>query len=129
MLNGKVGARIMKEVILLGTHFLFKEELGSRLRGLGHIVYPFDNEEDLDLKLKSEEIKVKLIIFDLQHKPIGGLTTLEKIRNLSIPILALGEHKQVDTLNKAKEYGVSKVIRNSQASKDIEGYVSAILEE
>ncbi|MHA2250192.1 MAG: hypothetical protein ACXAD7_07510 [Candidatus Kariarchaeaceae archaeon] len=117
-----------KEVILLGTHFLFKEELGSRLRGLGHLVHSFDSVEDLGQRMKSEQFQVKLIIFDLQYHPIGGLPTLEKISNSSTPVLAIGEHKQADILKKAREFGVTKVIRNSQASKDIEGYVTAILE-
>lgn len=114
-------------VILLGTHFMFKEELGSRLRGVNYIVHPFNNREDLNQRLQSEKYPPKLVIVDLQHEPAGGLSTIEKVVEQKIPVLAIGEHKKKDILEQAKDAGAEIVITNSQASKSIEKYVKQIL--
>ncbi|MHA2030274.1 MAG: response regulator [Candidatus Kariarchaeaceae archaeon] len=118
---------MVQDVILLGTHFLFREELGSRLRSQGYTVHPYDNTEDLDRRLGLPDYQVKLAIVDLQHQNSGGIQSVEQIIQQGIPVLVIGEHKKVDILNEARNLGAKKVITNSQASKKIEMYVEDIL--
>jgi len=114
-------------VILLGTHFMFTEELGSRLRGEGFTVHPFDNVDDLRQRLDRENYNVELVILDLQHEPAGGLSSLKLIKSRGIPVLAISEHKKTDVMQEARELGTDRVIINSQASKNIEKYVHELL--
>lgn len=115
-------------VILLGTEFMFKEELGSRLRGVGYTVHPYDNLTDLQRRLTNEKYNAQLVIIDLSHSESGGFEAVKIIKDHDIPIIAIGSHKLTDTLQQARDLAVDKVIVNSQASKQIEKYVQDILE-
>ena len=117
----------MKDVILLGTDFLFTEELGSRLRGINYIVHPFDSPEDLELKLESESFPPKLMIIDIQRKETGGVDSIKKAIEKGIKVIAIGAHKDEASLSSATEAGASLVLANSQASRSIENFVEQVL--
>lgn len=118
----------MRDVILLGTHFMFREELGSRLRGIGYIVHPYDDLVDLRRRLDSEEFRPVLIIVDLQYEASGGLETVRFLKEHGKKVLAIGEHKSAQILQQARDLDADKVIINSQASKNIEQYVAELLD-
>lgn len=110
--------------LLLGSDFMFNEELGSRLRGAGYTVQIFNEKSQLNLKLKSV---FDLVIIDLEMEGLGGLKSLQQIIDTNIPVLALTQHRSTELATEALELGAKKVIFNSQASKNIEKYVSDIL--
>jgi len=116
-----------RKVILLGCEFLFNEELGSRLRGEGHIVHPYDNVDDLITRLNNKRFPAQLVIHDLTHDPVGGVDTIKLVVEKNIPILAIGPHKDTQLLDKARAANATKVIVNSQASKSIETIVKELL--
>jgi len=117
----------MKDVILLGTDFLFTEELGSRLRGMNYLVHPFDSPEDFESRLDSEKFPPKLVIIDIQRKETGGVNSIKKAIAKGIKVIAIGAHKDETSLAMATEAGASLVLANSQASRSIEKYVEEIL--
>ena len=119
-----MGSEEIVKKILLGSDFMFNEELGSRLRGIGHTVHTFNNLGDLNLKL---ETGYDLVIVDLEKKELGGLESLKQIINSKTPVLVLTQHRSTELANAALDLGAQKVIFNSQASKNIETYVSDIL--
>ena len=106
---------------------MFTEELGSRLRGIGYTVHPYDNPGDLAERLSRANYPVELVIIDLQHTSSGGLAAIAKVKEQHIPVLALGEHKKTEMLQAARDAGADRVIINSQASDNIERYVSQLL--
>ena len=106
---------------------MFREELGSRLRGVGYTVHPYDDPEDLERRL--DHTTVDLVILDLQHHEAGGIETLRHLISRDIPVIAIGEHKKTGALDEARKAGATKVIINSQASKSIEKYVEEILKK
>ncbi|MCE7734100.1 MAG: response regulator [Candidatus Heimdallarchaeota archaeon] len=111
--------------ILLGSDFMFNEELGSRLRGAGYSVQAFNNLHELEERMDND---VQLVIIDLEKKDLGGINTIQIIVKKHIPVLALTQHRSTDLAKSALENGAQKVIFNSQASKNIERYVKEILE-
>lgn len=111
--------------ILLGSDFMFNEELGSRLRGAGYLVQTFNSKHELEKRMAND---VQLVIIDLENKDLGGITTLQVIANKNIPVLALTQHRSTDLAKSALENGAQKVIFNSQASKNIEKHVKEMLE-
>lgn len=117
----------MKDVILLGTDFLFTEELGSRLRGINYIVHPFDSPEDLEVRLESEKFPPKLVIIDIQRKETGGIESIKKAIAKGIKVIAIGAHKDETSLSSATKAGASLVLANSQVSRSIEKYVEEVL--
>ena len=117
----------MKEVILLGSDFLFNEELGSRLRGTGYNVYTFSNSQELINRLNSETIKVILVILDLNIPDFNIEELAPMLKTRHIPIIAIGAHKDTASLKMAKALNVDLVIVNSQASNSIETYVKSVL--
>ena len=110
--------------LLLGSDFMFNEELGSRLRGSGNIVHIFTNQMELISKLNDG---YDLVILDLEKENLGGLQSLKKIVDTGVSVLVLTQHRSTDLGKNAIELGARKVIFNSQASKNIEKYVSEIL--
>jgi len=110
--------------ILLGSDFMFNEELGSRLLGIGYSVQTFNNRDELESKLVND---ISLVIIDLERKDLGGLESLQFIIENKIPAIALTQHRSTNLGEAALEIGARKVIFNSQAANDIESYVSEIL--
>ena len=110
--------------LLLGSDFMFNEELGSRLRGSGYLVDIFSNQIELQSKLDDN---YDLVIIDLENNNLGGLESLIQIVKNGTTVLALTQHKSTELANNAIALGANKVIFNSQASKNIEKYVSEIL--
>lgn len=110
--------------ILLGSDFMFNEELGSRLRGEGYSVQTFNNKNELEEGLDND---VQLVIIDLEKKDLGGVNTLINITKRNIPVLALTQHRSTELAKSALENGAKKVIFNSQASKNIEEHVKELL--
>ena len=110
--------------LLLGSDFMFNEELGSRLRGSGNIVHIFSNRLELISKLNDG---YDLVIIDLEKENLGGLDSLKQIMKIGTPVLALTQHRSTELAKNAIEIGAKKVIFNSQASKNIEKYVSEVL--
>ena len=76
--------------ILLGSDFMFNEELGSRLRGAGYSVQTFNNKHELEKRIVND---IQLVIIDLEKKDLGGITTLQVITNNNIPYLALKQQR------------------------------------
>ncbi len=111
--------------LLLGSDFMFNEELGSRLRGAGYTVHIFNDQSELNFKLENG---YDLVIVDLEKVELGGLKSLEQIISTKTLVLALTQHRSTDLANAALKLGAKKVIFNSQASKNIEKYVSEILD-
>ena len=119
-----MGVKKIMTKLLLGSDFMFNEELGSRLRGLGLGVHIFSNRIELLEKLNDD---YHLVIIDLEKENLGGLESLKQIIKTDIPVLALTQHRSTELAKNAIEIGARKVIFNSQASKNIEKYVSEIL--
>ena len=119
-----MGVEKLMNKLLLGSDFMFNEELGSRLRSLGLVVHVFNNQIELIAKLDDD---YGLVIIDLEKKDLGGLESLKHIVKSGIPVLALTQHRSTELAKNAIEFGAKKVIFNSQASKNIEKYVSEII--
>ncbi|MHA2100416.1 MAG: response regulator [Candidatus Kariarchaeaceae archaeon] len=115
----------MTKNILLGSDFMFNEELGSRLKGVGHLVETFSNKADLFQKLSKH---FDLVIIDLEKEELGGLDSLNFAIQKKYTVLALTQHRSTDLAKTALELGAKKVIFNSQASKSIETYVDELLD-
>ncbi len=73
-----------------------------------------------DIVDKAQSASPGLIIFNMNDLTLDAFQALEKLKadpqSKSIPTLAFANHEEVDTWNRAKAFGVTKVVSRNEFS-------------
>jgi PleD family two-component response regulator len=84
-----------------------------------------------DIALKASSLRPAAVILNMNDETLNAfqaLTTLKGDSRLkTVPILAFANHEEVDTWNRAKTMGVTKIVSRNEFSARTKGLVEEII--
>ena len=119
-----------KTILVAVTDIFFYTKIRDALLPNGYRLERARSQDDI--ALKAATVHPAAIILNMNDDTLNAFEALETLRNQpqfhELPILAFANHEEVDTWNRAKSMGVTKIVSRNEFSmrtKDLlEGIVS-----
>ena len=118
-----------KTVLVAVTDIFFYTKIRDALLPNGYRLERARSQDDIALKASSvRPVAVVLNMNDETLNAFQALDTLKSDPGLSgLPILAFANHEEVDTWNRAKAMGVTKIVSRNEFSARTKGLVEEII--
>ena len=106
-----------------------RELLYKRLSKLGYKVISFEEAEDLLYLLKHDDMRIDLVITDIQLKRMDGIELLRHIKahDVPIPVLIITGYGNIEDAIQALRYGARDFIRKPFDLNELASSVNGIL--
>lgn len=115
-------------VLVAVTDIFFYTKVRDALRPHGYTLERIRNQEQVAEKLAS--MTPDAMILNMNDAVIDAFAALETVRASSpaggLPVLAFANHEEVDTWNRAKELGVTKIVSRNEFSARTKELVEAV---
>ncbi len=128
-MNGNNVNDLSSTIAVIDDEEQIRELLNKRLSKMGYNVVSFEEAEDLLSLIKNDEIKIDLIITDIQLKRMNGIELLRHIRahDVPIPVLIITGYGNIEDAIQAIRYGARDFIRKPFDLNELASSVSGIL--
>jgi PleD family two-component response regulator len=107
-----------RTILVALTDIFFYTKVRDALRTGGYRIEKARTQQDI--LEKTSAAAPAAVILDMNDLTIDAFQTLEALkanpRSTSIPILAYANHEEVDTWNRAKALGVTKIVSRNEFS-------------
>jgi len=119
-----------KTILVAVTDIFFYTKVRDALRTGGYRIEKARTQQDI--AEKTAATSPAAVILDMNDLTIDAFQAIETLkadsRSKSIPILAYANHEEVDTWNKAKALGVTKIVSRNEFSARTKYLVEEILD-
>ncbi len=118
-----------KTVLVAVTDIFFYTKVRDALRQSGYRLERARSQDDIALKASS--LRPAALILNMNDDTLNAfqaLTTLKSNPGLKgLPILAFANHEEVDTWNRAKSMGITKIVSRNEFSARTRGLLEEII--
>ena len=118
-----------KTVLVAVTDIFFYTKVRDALRQSGYRLERARSQDDIALKASS--LRPAALILNMNDDTLNAfqaLTTLKSDPGLKgLPILAFANHEEVDTWNRAKSMGITKIVSRNEFSARTRGLLEEII--
>ena len=118
-----------KTVLVAVTDIFFYIKVRDALRQSGYRLERARSQDDIALKASS--LRPAALILNMNDDTLNAfqaLTTLKSDPGLKgLPILAFANHEEVDTWNRAKSMGITKIVSRNEFSARTRGLLEEII--
>jgi PleD family two-component response regulator len=119
-----------KTILVAVTDIFFYTKVRDALRTGGYRIEKARTQQDI--AEKTAATSPAAVILDMNDLTIDAFQAIETLkadsRSKSIPILAYANHEEVDTWNRAKALGVTKIVSRNEFSARTKYLVEEILD-
>jgi PleD family two-component response regulator len=118
-----------KTVLVAVTDIFFYTKVRDALLPNGYHLERARSQDDLTLKIST--IRPAAVILNMNDETLNAFHALETLRAdprlCGLPILAFANHEEVDTWNRAKSMGVTKIVSRNEFSARTRDLVEQII--
>jgi len=118
-----------KTVLVAVTDIFFYTKVRDALLPSGYRLERARSQEDI--ALKASAVPPAAVILNMNDDALNAFQALETLRMnpklQGLPILAFANHEEVDTWNRAKSMGVTKIVSRNEFSTRTKDLVEGIL--
>jgi PleD family two-component response regulator len=118
-----------KTVLVAVTDIFFYTKVRDALLPSGYRLDRARSQEDI--ALKASEGRASVVILNMNDETLNAFQVLETLRAdpraQGLPILAFANHEEVDTWNRAKSMGVTKIVSRNEFSTRTKDLVEGIM--
>jgi PleD family two-component response regulator len=118
-----------KTVLVAVTDIFFYTKVRDALLPNGYHLERARSQDDLVLKIST--IRPAAVILNMNDETLNAFHALETLRAdprlRGLPILAFANHEEVDTWNRAKSMGVTKIVSRNEFSARTRALVEQII--
>lgn len=109
----------MSQTILVAVNdIFFYTKLRDALKPQGYVLERARAQEDV--LQKASELNPAAVVLNMNDPSVDGLKALEALRGdpgvKTVPVLAFANHEEVETWNRAKALGVTKIVSRNEFS-------------
>ena len=118
-----------KTVLVAVTDIFFYTKVRDALLPNGYHLERARSQDDIALKLST--MHPAAVILNMNDETLNAFQALEMLRSdpqlQGLPILAFANHEEVDTWNRAKSMGVTKIVSRNEFSMRTRDLVEGIM--
>jgi len=118
-----------KSVLVAVTDIFFYTKIRDALLPKGYKLERARTQEDI--AGKASTVYPSAVILNMNDETLSAFTTLETLkadpRLKTIPILAFANHEEVETWNRAKSLGVTKIVSRNEFSARTKDLVEEVI--
>lgn len=127
--TGAIGAAGRKTVLVGVTDIFFYTKIRDALLPNGYTLERARSQDEIALKASTACPVV--VILNMNDERLNAFQALETLRTnpqfQEVPILAFANHEEVETWNRAKSLGVTKIVSRNEFSMRTKDLVEGIL--
>jgi PleD family two-component response regulator len=120
-----------KTILIAVNDIFFYTKLRDALKPLGYQLDRARTQDEVAQKAAAQVASA--IVLNLNDPAIDGLKALETVRkdasSARLPVLAFANHEEVDTWQRAKALGVTKIVSRNEFSSHTRKLVEELLGE
>ena len=109
-----------RTILVAVTDIFFYTKVRDALRTGGYRIEKARTQQDIAEKTASTASAPAAVILDMNDLTLDAFQAIETLkgdaRSKAIPILAYANHEEVDTWNRAKALGVTKIVSRNEFS-------------
>jgi PleD family two-component response regulator len=122
--------RIDRKTILVAvTDIFFYTKIRDALLPSGYILERARSQEDIAVKASAAQPAA--VILNMNDDTLNALQALETLRGdpkfQRVPVLAFANHEEVETWNRAKSLGVTKIVSRNEFSARTKGLIEDVM--
>jgi PleD family two-component response regulator len=120
--------RAEKTVLVAVNDIFFYAKLRDSLLAGGYTIERARTQEDVPAK--AQALHPAALVLNMNDPGLDGLLALEQLRGgeqTSLPILAFANHEEVETWQRAKELGVTKIVSRNEFSARTKDLIEEVL--
>jgi PleD family two-component response regulator len=118
-----------KTVLVAVTDIFFYTKVRDALLPNGYRLERARSQDDIALKASAADPAA--VILNMNDERLDAFQALEMLRNdpklHNLPVLAFANHEEVDTWNRAKSMGVTKIVSRNEFSARTKGLVEDLI--
>lgn len=118
-----------KTILVVVNDIFFYTKLRDALKPHGYVLERARAQEEV--REKAAALRPAAAVLNMNDPSVDGLKALEALRaepgSKTLPVLAFANHEEVDTWNRAKALGVTKIVSRNEFSARMKELVEALL--
>ena len=119
-----------KTILVAVTDIFFYTKVRDALMSKGYKIERARTQQDIADKASANNLSA--VILNMNDETLNAFQALETlkadIRLKAIPILAFANHEEVDTFNRARVLGVTKIVSRNEFSSRLKDLVEEVAE-
>ncbi|HXX75552.1 MAG TPA: histidine kinase [Nitrospiraceae bacterium] len=127
--TNQINERNQKTILVAVTDIFFYTKVRDALLPRGYRLEKVRAQQDLAEKASS--MNPDAVILNMNDEPLDAFQALETlkadVRLRAIPVLAFANHEEVETWNRAKALGVSKIVSRNEFSSRTRDLVEEVV--
>jgi len=127
--TNQINERNQKTILVAVTDIFFYTKVRDALLPRGYRLEKVRAQQDLAEKASS--MNPDAVILNMNDEPLDAFQALETlkadVRLRAIPVLAFANHEEVETWNRAKALGVSKIVSRNEFSARTKDLVEEVV--
>lgn len=120
-----------KTILVAVNDIFFYTKLRDALKPHGYVLERA--RAQAEVREKAAATRPAAVVLNMNDPVIDGLQALESLRSPSesgtVPVLAFANHEEVETWNRAKALGVTKIVSRNEFSARTKDLVEELLSE
>ena len=128
-LTDKIDQTDQKTVLVAVTDIFFYTKVRDALMSKGHRIERARTQQDIGEKASATIPSA--VILNMNDETLNAFQALEALkadaRLKTIPILAFANHEEVDTFNRARALGVTKIVSRNEFSARLRDLVEEVM--
>jgi PleD family two-component response regulator len=128
-LTGHIDETAQKTVLVAVTDIFFYTKLRDALLPNGYKLERARSQDDI--MLKASTVCPAAVILNMNDETLNAFQALETLRSApqfkGLPILAFANHEEIETWNRAKSLGVTKIVSRNEFSMRTKDLVEGIM--
>ena len=125
----RTGESDEKTVLVAVTDIFFYTKVRDALRPSGYRLERARSQDDIALKASS--LRPAAVILNMNDDTLNAFQALATLKSdpglKGLPILAFANHEEVDTWNRAKAMGITKIVSRNEFSARTRGLLEEII--
>ncbi len=118
-----------KTILVAVNDIFFYTKLRDALKPQGYILERARTQEDV--RQKALSLHPAAAVLNMNDPAVDGLTALETLRAeqslKDLPVLAFANHEEVDTWNRAKALGITKIVSRNEFSARTKDLIDEVM--
>lgn len=118
-----------KTILVAVTDIFFYTKVRDALLPHGYALERARSQDDIGLKASTAHPAA--VILNMNDETLNAFQALETLRadpqSIDVPIIAFANHEEVDTWNRARSMGVTKIVSRNEFSARTRGLVEEVI--